>query len=123
MLNLAAFELNAGPHLALEPTAGLALLHLARAQVADALAAVQKILDHLSAGGSLDGTEEPFRIRWTCCRVLAQAGDARAADVLAETHALLQAQAARILDAGARQRFVHDVPHHDAIVAAWERRA
>ena len=112
------FEHNAGPHLALEPTAGLALLSLAQGDAAGAMAEVEKILAHLAAGGRLDGTEEPLRISLACHRVLAEAGDPRAAGVLATAHADLSARAQRIADPQARQRFLHDVPHHRAIVLA-----
>ncbi len=112
------FEQNAGPHLALEPTAGLALLDLAQGDVAAALTEVEKVLAHLAAGGRLDGTEEPLRISLACFRVLAAAGDPRAADVLATAHTELLARAQRIADPAARQRFLHEVPHHQAIALA-----
>ena len=113
------FDLNAGPHLALEPTAGLALLCLAQGDAAGAIAEVEKILLHLTAGGRLDGTEEPMRIHLACHQVLSSAGDVRAGAVLSAAHAELQAQAQRIADPGARHRFLHDVPHHHAISVAW----
>ena len=114
------FILNAGPHLALEPSAGLALVSLAQGRLAQAVAAVEPVLDHLSGGGRLDGTEEPFRIRWACHQVLERAGDPRAPAVLEAMHADLQARAAGIGDTLSRQRFLDDVPHHRAIVAAWQ---
>ena len=98
--------------------AGLALLSLVQGDAAGALAEVEKILAHLAAGGRLDGTEEPLRISLACHRVLAEAGDPRAAGVLATAHADLSARARRIADPDARQRFLHDVPHHRAIVLA-----
>ena len=107
----------------LEPTAGLALLCLAQGDCAGALAEVEKILNHLGQGGALTGTEEPFRIRFSCFDVLNRAGDPRAAAVLTEAQAELQAQAARIQDDGARRRFLHDVPHHRAIMTAWAERS
>jgi hypothetical protein len=113
------FELNDGPHLALEPTAALARLSLARGDRAGALEEVEKILHHLSEGGDLNGTEEPFRIRLSCYEVLHPSDDPRAFDVLDEAHAALQAQAACIVDDATRERFLHDVPHHHAIVTAW----
>ena len=117
------FERNAGPHLALEPTAGLALLLLAQGRTAEAAAEVEKILVHLAAGGRLDGTEEPFRIRLSCYQVLSRAGDARADAVLTDAHAELQAHALRLADATTRRQFLHDVPHHRAITVAWAGRA
>ena len=113
------FELNAGPHLALEPTAGLALLSLAQGDAWGAIGEVEKVLAHLSAGGRLDGTEEPFRIRLACYQVLSRVGDKRAGEVLSAAHAELQAHAQRIVDQNARYRFLHDMPHHHAITVAW----
>jgi predicted ATPase/class 3 adenylate cyclase len=117
------FELNAGPHLALEPTAGLARLLLAQGRTAEAVTEIEKILGHLAAGGRLDGTEEPFRIRLSCHEVLSRAGDERADTVLADAHAELQAHALRLVDAATRRQFLHDVPHHRAISEAWAERA
>ena len=112
------FEQNAGPHLALEPTAGLALLNLAQGDARAAMAEVEKILAHLAAGGRLDGTEEPLRIGLACYHVLRGAADPRAGGVLAAAHAELLARAQRIADPAARQRFLHEVPHHRAIALA-----
>jgi hypothetical protein len=81
------FELNEGPHLAVEPTAGLARLSLAEGDISGAVAAIDTILRHLADGGHLHATEEPFRIRWSCFEVLRHAGDPRADDVLAGAHA------------------------------------
>ncbi len=113
------FELNAGPHLALEPTAALALLCLAQGNAAGAIAEVEKILTHLEAGGRLDGTEEPMRIHLACHRVLSSRGDPRADAVLTAAHTELQTQAQRIVDPSTRHRFLQGVPHHHAISAAW----
>ncbi len=117
------FELNDGPHLAMEPTAGLARLHLVEGDHEGALVEVDKILRHLASGGHLNGTEEPLRIRLSCYEVLDQSGDARAIDVLADAHDALHSQARRIVDEQARQRFLHDVPHHQAILTAWSQSA
>lgn len=117
------FELNDGHHLALEPIAGLALLALAEGNQTAALTEVEKILDHLSQGGDLHGTEEPFRIRLSCYEVLQHCGDTRAYALLASARTELQAQAARIPEPDIRDRFLGRVPHHAAIVAAWDRQS
>jgi hypothetical protein len=90
-----------------------------------ALEALQPLLEHLAAGGSLDGTEFPRRIELTVHQALARAGDPRAADWLTRAHTALMAQADAITrhspDAALRQGFLHNIPHHRAIVAAWAR--
>ena len=113
------FEQNGGPHLALEPAAGLAKLALMQGDTSQALEHARAILEHLSAGGTLDGTEEPLRIRLTCQQVLASAGDPRAGNILAALHTELMARAERITDEVARGVFQREVPHNREIVAAW----
>ena len=67
----------------------------------------------------LEGVEFPRLVEWTCHRVLASAGDPRAAEWLARAHEALQAQAATIADAALRQGFLCNIPVHREIVAAW----
>ena len=90
-----------------------------------ALHALQPLLDHLAAGGTLDGTEDPRLIELTVHQALARAGDPRAAEWLTRAHTALMAQAEAITrhspDATLRQGFLHNIPHHREIVAAWAR--
>jgi class 3 adenylate cyclase/tetratricopeptide (TPR) repeat protein len=109
------------PHLALEPLAALAEAALARGDTALALQRVETLLAALAGGATLDGTEEPMRVRLSCWRALAAARDPRAADLLAQTHRLLIERAARITDATRRRSYLERVPHHRDIVAAWLR--
>ncbi|MGZ5276922.1 MAG: hypothetical protein ACXWCU_13500, partial [Caldimonas sp.] len=66
----------------------------------------------------LDGTVKPRLIELTCYRVLAQAGDLRAAEWLTRAHAALQVQAATIPDPALRQGFLQNILYHREIVAA-----
>jgi tetratricopeptide (TPR) repeat protein len=88
-----------------------------------ALHVLQPLLDHLAAGGTLDGTEEPRLIELTVHQALALAGDPRAAEWLARAHTELMAQADAIsqhsADATLRHGFLNNIPHHRDIVAAW----
>ncbi len=111
--------LNLRPQQVLDPVSGLARVALAAGDVAGALSHVELLLAHQAAGGSFDGTEEPLLLPLTCWRVLQAAGDARAADVLTGAVLELQAQAERIRDPDARQRFLHQVPHHHETLQAW----
>ena len=70
----------------------------------------------------LEGVEFPRLVEWTCHRVLASAGDPRAAEWLARAHEALQAQAATIADAELRQGFICNIPVHREIAAAWATR-
>ncbi|MDP3835506.1 MAG: adenylate/guanylate cyclase domain-containing protein [Hydrogenophaga sp.] len=90
-----------------------------------ALEALQPLLDHLAAGGTLDGTEHPRLIELTVHQALSRAGDPRAAEWLTRAHTALMAQAEAIsqhsADATLRQGFLHNIPHHHEILAAWDR--
>jgi predicted ATPase len=102
-----------------DAAAGLARVALAHGDGAAALLALQPVLDHLAVGGTLDGTESRQRIRLTCHQALAGAGDTRAAGILGAAYADLQRQAQGIADVALRQHFLHDVPEHREIAAAW----
>ena len=105
-----------------DASAGLARVALAAGDTAAALAALQPLLDHMAAGGTLDGTDYPRQIELTCHRALARGGDLRAADWLALAHGALMAQAEALTDTMVRQGFLQNIPHHRAIVEAWARR-
>jgi hypothetical protein len=112
-----------------DASAGLAQVALAEGDAAAALAAMaalKPLLDHIAAGGTLDGTEYPRLIELNCHQALARAGDPRAADWLARAHSALMAQADAIsrstTDATLRQGFLQNIPHHREIVAAWAKR-
>lgn len=113
----------AQPHLATEPQAGLARVALAAGEPAEALLHVEAIMAHLAAGHSLGDTLDPFLIELTCYEVLAAAGDARAAAWLAAAHSRLQERAAKLSEDTSRSMFLNSVPHHRALVAAWEELA
>ncbi len=106
--------------------AGLARVALADGNATAAVAALQPLLDHIAAGGTLDGTEFPRLIELSCHQALARAQDPRAADWLARAHDALTAQADAISrstnDATLRQGFLQNIPHHREIVAAWAKR-
>lgn len=114
------FEGMAMPHLAMEAMAGLASEALGRGDLGAALAQVEAILARQAAGVSLDGTEEPMRVRLTCHRVLAAAADPRAWQVLESAHHALIERAARISDRALRLTFLNAVPYHRDIIAAWK---
>jgi tetratricopeptide (TPR) repeat protein len=104
----------------MEAVAGLARLELAQGEPAQALIRVNEILGHLKAH-TLDGTYEPFRIYWTCYRVLKAHDDGRAAEVLRTACRLLQERATRIEDDGLRRSFLEGVPAHRKLVREHHR--
>ncbi|WP_349744054.1 ATP-binding protein [Roseateles cavernae] len=108
-----------------EASAGLARVALAEGDTAGALAALQPVLDHVAAGGSLDHIDER-QVELSCHQALARAGDPRADHWLVRAHGALMAQADAIsrnsTDAALRQGFLQNIPHHREIVAAWAQR-
>jgi tetratricopeptide (TPR) repeat protein len=104
----------------MEALAGLARLELAGEQPAQALEHVVEILTHLQTH-SLDGTYEPFRIYWTCCRVLKGHDDGRAAELLRTACRLLQERAAGIEDDDLRRSFLEGVPVHQWLIQEGQR--
>jgi tetratricopeptide (TPR) repeat protein len=95
---------------------GLARVALAQDDVPRAMSMVEEVLAHES---ELAGTESSHLLRLTCYRVLDRAGDPRAADVLAAAHANVLAQAVLTSDPALRRSFLHEIPEHREIVAAW----
>jgi hypothetical protein len=106
------------PDLAAEPLAGLARLALAQEDTAQAMAYVEPILLQIESR-HVEGAEEPLRIDLTCYQVLRAANDPRADAVLERAHIRLQEQAAKISDEAMQNSFLHNVPYHREIVAAW----
>ena len=109
-----------------DASAGLARVALAQGDTAAAMQALEPLLALGAKTGAddnpLEGVEFPRLVEWTCHRVLASAGDPRAAEWLARAHEALQAQAATIADAALRQGFLCNIPVHREIVAAWATR-
>jgi hypothetical protein len=102
--------------------AGLARVALAEGATTAAPGAMQPLLDHLSTGGTLEGTIYPRLIEFTGHQALARAGDPRASEWLVRAHTALMAQADAVTDATLRQGFLLNIPHHRDIVAAWAKR-
>ena len=63
-----------------------------------------------------------IELRWTCQQVLDAVGDARAASLLAQLFADVQARATELTHEGDRERLIHALPVFRAIVAAHARR-
>ena len=102
--------------------AGLAQVALAEGNAAAALAVLQPLLEHVIAGGTLDGSEFPRLIELTCHQALACVDDARARGWLQRAHAALMTQADAITDPALRHGYLNNIPHHREIVRAWAGR-
>jgi tetratricopeptide (TPR) repeat protein len=104
----------------MEALAGLARLALAGGEPSQAMVHVNEIPEHLETH-VLDGTYEPFRIYWTCYRVLKATNDARAAEVLCTAYHLLQERAAGIEDDGLRRSLLEGVVAHRKLIYEGHR--
>jgi tetratricopeptide (TPR) repeat protein len=92
-----------------EALAGRARVASSRGDFATALAHVETLLARRASDERWDGADERS-VLWICHQVLAQAGDARAAALLADAQAEVQARAATIATLRCAQPA--NVPHH-----------
>jgi len=104
--------------LTIEPLAGLASISLDQGDLPQAQAEVEEILSYLTAR-TMDEVDEPLLIYLICYRVLLASHDPRAVDLLKPAYKLLQARAAELPDAAARQSFLDNDAVQRAIVQAW----
>jgi len=103
---------------AVEALAGLARVSQAQGDLDGAQAHVEEIVSYLETG-TLDGTDEPFRVYLTCYRVLRANGDPRAEEILEEAHHLLQERAAKISDEGERRSYLENVAANREIASEY----
>ncbi len=108
-----------------DAAAGVARAWLAQGDASAARAALDAIWAPGADAHVLDGTLEPRLIEFTCWQTLCRAGDSRAAGWLAQAHTTLLSEAQAIVQIGSeqslRQGFLHNIPYHHEIVAAWEQ--
>lgn len=102
-----------------DAAAGLARVALAQGNVAAAMQVVEGLLPQLTGNNPLEGAETPYLIRLTCHQVLARVHDPRAAPLLGSAYVELLSAAATITDDQLRHGFLHNIPEHGAIMAAW----
>jgi len=107
------------PSLATEPLAGLIQLALRRKDISLAVRWMEDIMNYLSDGGTLDGTEEPLRVYLACYHVLERTGDARASTVLQTAVQLLEEQSSKINNEQSRRIYIENVPWRRAIEQVW----
>ena len=105
--------------LATEPIAGLIQVALRKNDISLASRLMEDIVNYLSEGGTLEGTEEPLRVYLACYYVLERMADVRAAGLLQTAMRLLEAQTAKIDDELARRTYIENVPWRRAIETAW----
>ena len=106
-----------------QATAGLARLAHAQGDQTAALQSVAALLALMATDAMPEGTAADRVIEFTCVEVLAAAGvdaERRACEWLERAVKSLQAQADSIADAALREGFLHNIPVHRKIMAAWQ---
>jgi predicted ATPase len=98
------------PSLAMEPLAGLVDVALQMDDMNTAANAGENILAHLASGATLDGTDSPLRIYYTCYSLLKKQQDARSTQILHMAIQLLEAQLAKFKDEQTRKMYLENVP-------------
>ena len=103
------------PSLAIEPLAGLIDVALAADDFGSAFRVAEKILAHFEAGGTLEGTEEPLRIHFSCFMALKKNKDPRADAILKSASEFLAEHLAKIQNSDIRRNYLTNVPWRRAI--------
>ncbi|HLO32730.1 MAG TPA: tetratricopeptide repeat protein, partial [Anaerolineales bacterium] len=106
------------PSLSMEPLAGLVDLALRVDDLETAAREAKKIFAHLDHGGTLDGTDEPLRVYYTCYLFLKKCQDPRSTQILRTAIQLLEEQVSRFQDEQARKMYVENVPWRLALQKA-----
>jgi len=83
-----------------------------------AMSTADRLLERLNGALADRPATETIELRWLCRQALEAAGDARAAPLLAQLYADVQARATEITDAADRGRLIQALPVFRAIVAA-----
>lgn len=107
--------------LSMEPIAGFVETYLKENDIESASREVEKILQFLDSGSTLDGTEEPLRIYHACCMLLERKKDPRFKQVLQKASELLETQISKFSDDTARRRFIENIPWRNAIYVTANR--
>ncbi len=107
---------------ACEVAATAALCEMRLGQPDLALAGLNQTLDRLRRELADCPANETIPLRWTCLQVLEALADERAAPMLEQLHADVQARATEVTDAADRDRLIQALPTFRAVVAAQARR-
>jgi predicted ATPase/class 3 adenylate cyclase len=98
------------PSLSMEPLAGLVEVALHMDDMGAAASAGEKVLAHLANGGTLDGTDSPLRVYYTCYLFLKKQRDARSTELLQTAIQLLDTQVSKFKDEQTRKMYLENVP-------------
>ncbi len=114
------YETNGSAHLRVETDSALALVALKAGDREEAAARVQRVMRYFDSNGTLDGTEDPVRIRWSCFEVLRALDDPRTEAWLADSWELINKRSQQIEAGEKRAAYTKSTVHHAALTRAWE---
>lgn len=106
------------PALLMEPLAGLVETYLSADDLESAWREGEKVLRFLESGSTLDGTEEPLRVYYTCYRLLQEKQHPSAQQILETANRLLEDQVSKLRDEAARTSFIENFPWRRALYRA-----
>ena len=105
-----------------ENMACVALCQALLDQPAAALSTLRPVLERLGDEWAQEDPHATITLRWNCQRVLGAVADPRAAPMLQQLHADVQARVAVMTDADDRERLLQALPVFRGVVAAFGRR-
>jgi tetratricopeptide (TPR) repeat protein len=106
------------PALSMEPLAGLVDVALHMDDMNAAASAADEILTYFASGGTLEGSDEPLRVYYTCYLFLKRQQDLRSTQILQSAIQLLEAQVSKFKDEQSRKMYLENVPWRLALYQA-----
>ena len=103
------------PSLSMEPLAGLVSVCMQMNDLESASLPAEKILKFLADGFTLEGTEYPLRVLYTCYLYLMRIKDLRSTQILKKAKDMLDAQASKFTDETDRKRYIENFSWRRAI--------
>ena len=104
--------------LAMEPMAGLVEADFHANKIESAMREAENILNYLSTGGNLDGTDEPLRIYYACYLVFKENQDPRSTQILQTAKNMLEERVSKFDDETARRQYIENLPWRLALYKA-----
>jgi class 3 adenylate cyclase/predicted ATPase len=101
--------------LSMEPLAGLVEATIRAGDLESASIPAEKIFNFLESGATLDGTDEPLRVYYTCYRFLEKKKDPRAGQILQKAKELLETQVSKFSNDAERKRYIENIPWRRAV--------
>lgn len=101
--------------LSMEPIAGLIETYMKLDDVKSASNNLEKILDYLGSGETLDGTDEPLRVYYVCYQFLEMQNDLRSQQILQKAIELLETQVMSLDNDSNRHRYIGNTPWRRAV--------